>query len=427
MSPQGLLTFEASGISAKSSLTSTAMGNSYNLSEENTKAGDILVSGISPSTPFGLLRKVKTAKKDKDGRFVVETTEANLNEAIAAGKVPEGKYNFEVPVNFTPMKVLPPLKPQSGPATLNRYGNNLYEQGWTRAQGQAGGSELSAQDIPLPSVGACTSQAPGHQNDIIQACSSAQATLLIGLEVGWRWAFIFPYPYIQEFRSGLRFAINQSFSSNLQQVGGKFFNPRSGEFIDPLNPNFVLGTEVWNVSNPIMSGIASPIVFFIGPVPVVIVPSYQITWNVNGTFTIIPPTYSVPFGATFTMGVRYTDGMGWYSINGANTDYFQVVGTAPQFVNNQKLRLQASAKAGITAKAGLYLYGIYGPEAGVTPSAAVTLAADYEIRRVTGNATLSLSAYAGIYGNILGLGLLPSGDFFRWEPSLPYQFLNVPF
>lgn len=62
----------------------------------NLKAGDVLVLGVTPATPEGLLRRVTGVQKNPDGSTTLQTGPASLEDAVEKGSV---SYSKEFTVN----------------------------------------------------------------------------------------------------------------------------------------------------------------------------------------------------------------------------------------------------------------------------------------------------------------------------------------
>ncbi len=105
------------------------------------------------------------------------------------------------------------------------------------------------------------------------------------------------------------------------------------------------------------SQVFTPITFFIGPVPVVVVPQLDVVVGVDGSIKVGIST-SVSHELSMRAGVSYDQAEGWQPISEL-TAHYSYMPLQPT--------LDASLKGYFGARFNLYLYGLAGPYVKVTP------------------------------------------------------------
>jgi alpha-tubulin suppressor-like RCC1 family protein len=284
----------------------------------NLTVGNVLVAGVSPQTPNGLLRTVVSVAHPSVGTYEIGTVDAALSEAFADLSAstsvnplaPTASPLVTSPTagTFVPtvpgVRVKPSPSASAGFSTSITLGLNVSSQS-TNDQGSVAGS-VSGEVELTPSV---TFDASIHTDWIgIPDRASLAFTALLGV----------------------------SASATLSASGTLRHQWKIGE-ID-----------------------SAPIDIQVGPVPVVILPKIPIYLTLSATGTV-----GVTTSASMTFGAKAS----WTSDNPTQLS-IQNLSHAPTATNEPTptVLYQAEASLGLEAKPDVLVYGITGPEIDVSVS-----------------------------------------------------------
>ena len=254
----------------------------------NLKAGDVLVGEPAAAAAVGYLRKVTSITKNKKtGIITVETTQAKLNEAVHEG-VLDAAADLD-PDDVVSVDTLPGVTlvkqraaPQRGPAAGGGYavvdtgdGFDFHESIDVTLDGSAGDDDIGGTGT-IHITGEMKFNAGWNVGIGIEDCLSITLACVDRFE-----AHVGSYLY-----------------SDLQI---------DGEFEGRVQKDFVLSTHYFK-----------PIIFFIGPIPVVLVPVVKAIVGARGDAQL-----KFSFDATVTgemnLGVKWTDpddnGEGWKNVS----------------------------------------------------------------------------------------------------------------
>ncbi|MEP6651563.1 MAG: hypothetical protein ABJA74_16860, partial [Lapillicoccus sp.] len=195
--------------------------------------GDVLVAGVTPTTPFGLLRKA--ASIDRSGAdLVVSTTNASLADTVIQGSLSAGGSGVP-PAASTAAAVRPAAASTQAATTAadcNTSGSLLF-----------GGMTL-----------ACShSFGPGASEWLVQTDASATAAMGVDVSIGWGTP-----PKVQ--------------ATTTLDVSGSTSATIDAHLHADLDQTYPMGKKTW-----------APIDFQLGPIPVVIVPETDAQLHVTGT------------------------------------------------------------------------------------------------------------------------------------------------
>ena len=279
----------------------------------NLKPGDVLVSEPSNAAPSGYLRKVTALRQDGTDT-VLDTTQANLTDAITQGEL---KADFQLTgddllrteglpkgVTLTVNKVPSGgIRPQVGVG--ENYGFNL---------------NFDRTFIPVKEPNA---------TGTIRVNGGVRFNVGYGVDVGIKPCFELPPVCVTSFQASVGFA--QGSNLNI-----------TGDFQGTVGDAVLIGTQYFK-----------PEVFFIGPVPVVLVPKVELYLTAGGEITA-----HVDFAAnesiTAQVGSRWTKDNGWKDISG-----FDIKGNLPPPTFSGSLK----PRVGLQSRASFTLYDVAGPEA----------------------------------------------------------------
>lgn len=252
------------------------------------KVGSVLVGRDSAATPNGLLVKVKSLSGT-----TIQATEATLGDAVA-----QGEFRGEQVLtrgNVRGAQLLPGL--------------SLVQP--SGVQGQA----LTAQALSLQVNH--VQVAPGVYFD-----GNVNLNLDCGAYGGLTYTLFIP--------TGVKFNASCALDQNLALQVSSSVNVS-------VNKEYLLGQLNFN-----------PIIFFIGPVPVVLVPTVSLYLNINGQVSA-QVSYGFDEGFQARAGIAYDDGFKLIKDLSAHATQHPV--TVQGFVK---------AKAALNIKASLLLYGLAG-------------------------------------------------------------------
>jgi hypothetical protein len=282
---------------------------------DNLKAGDVFVSEPSVAAPYGFLRKVSSVTKD-GGEVVVATSEAKLTDAIH-----QGTLNVQDQLQQSQLKQVTPLMEGA-------FG------------GLAEGSVQSSGELePQISFGKGFDFEYGvdaklnldGSGDGVSATGTANFSGRVKFNVGYRVLIDIGFlADLDAFEASLGFEESVNIKVDAK-VKGKV-------------------KKEWEVARFDFDSI----VFFIGPVPVVLVPSAKLKLGLDGDANF---DFDYTFGqiAAFRQGVRWDEDKGWSRID---QNDFKVTHEGPNFKG--KLNLTAYAKVNMR----VLLYSIAGPDVG---------------------------------------------------------------
>lgn len=268
------------------------------------RPGSVLVAGVTSATPNGLLVRVRSVKGT-----TVQASEASLGEALKEGE-------FQLERTFTPNQIqaqnllagVTVVTQSAAPAAArNRNDQNL--------RAQALGFHLAIDHVQL---------APG-----VHADGSIDFNAACGAYGGLTWRRVAGVPV---YPNGVSFdakcGVEQSAQLKLTAGAGL------------------------SISNEVSLGSITlqPIVFAVGPLPVVLVPKISLSVSASGRVSA-NMTFSAAEHFTARVGIRYSSGFEPYKEFSAGA-------------SSELGRLQASvdARASANLKQSLLLYGVVGPQ-----------------------------------------------------------------
>lgn len=285
------------------------------------EVGDVLVGEPSAAAPNGYLRMVTAITKPKRGPIIVETRQATFNETIREGTLDAGA--------------------ELGPDDLDRVetspGVSALEQG-SRVSAAAGFGALDVGDgynfhetIDVTIDGeASGSGVTGHGTIRIQGDVRFNA----GYDIGFGVEDCFdqlPPVCVDRFEAHL----GVDAASNIKVTG---------TFDGHMEKEYVLSTHYFK-----------PIVFFIGPIPVVLVPIVKAIAGATGDARL-EFTFETRMASRLEFGAKWTDpgdgGKGWENLSNDMT---------PTGTGDGDLAASMQLRAYAKADAKLLLYGVVGP------------------------------------------------------------------
>ena len=275
-------------------------------------ADDVVVSAPSAAAPAGYLRKVVSVRVD-GAEVVVETSQANLTDAVEQG-VLQGR------VELGPDHLLRTEYEMEG-VTIEPAPSDAGEELLALGVGESYAFQMNFNHVFVPVSG------PGASGRIT-VNGSIQFNVGYGVHVGISACWEFPFVCVDSFQASVGF----SQSAHLSIVG-----TASG----------LLGAEV-----KIATQYYAPKVFFIGPVPVVVVPSLILYLTAGGQVEA-RVSFEASEAANAQLGARWTDANGWQDISsfGIDADVSPLTFTGV-------IKPRAAAKTAMSLK----LYDIAGPE-----------------------------------------------------------------
>ena len=281
----------------------------------NLKANDVLVSEPSSVTPNGYLRKVVSVRTEGSG-VVLETTQANLTDAVSQG-------TLEANGNLTTNDVK---------STKVFFKGVTIGAGGTRIHPRAGIGENFNFKVSFNQVFMPLTDPEGNAKGQIAVDGVIEYNAGYGVHVGIEACFDLPPVCVNSVEAKVGF--DQQASLHI-----------SGDVQGQLGKEIKVGEQFFK-----------PITFFIGPVPVVIVPHVDIFLSVNGQVTATFD-FKASENAIAQLGARWTPGDGWKNISDFD---FAVDAPAPTLMGTLKPR------AGARSSFSFLLYGLVGPEASLT-------------------------------------------------------------
>lgn len=281
---------------------------------QNLEPGDVLVSEPAAAAPGGLLRKMESVRRE-GGEVVVETTQANLTDAITQGQLTaQGDLKAEQVVS----------------ALGNLPGVTASFRGDTAGMPHVGTGDgyefhVGFDEVALD-IGA------GDVNVAVVLNGELYFNAGWKIDLGIEPCLEVPPVCVDRFEAyvGVTERLKVSFS---------------GEANAKLTKEVSVATYYFK-----------PLVFFIGPVPVVVVPSIEVFVGAEGSVSL-RFAYGLTEEANAVVGAKWTDDGGWQDITGfgvslAQQDSFQVDATM-------------GAHAYARAVASLKFYDVAGPALGL--------------------------------------------------------------
>lgn len=288
---------------------------------EALKAGDVLVSEASSAAPFGLLKKVIAVRAEGE-RIIVETTDALITEAVHQGS---GSVSRE-------------LKPEDIRST------QIFQEGVT-FEGFDASSQISARSHGLMSMAPSALLRPAgltyRFNTDLGTGGQVQVT---------GTATINP---IMDF--GLNISCDEVVNTFLGRVCKEIpdLNVLAKVGVQE-NANLVIkgaSSYTFKEDYQIARHEFSPITFFLGPVPVVLVPVLKIYLKGDGSLTA-KFDYVVDQNLTLAAGFKYNSDNGFEDLSEYKSGFKQ---TGPTFSG----ALDVRAMMGVQFE--IMLYGAIGP------------------------------------------------------------------
>lgn len=281
---------------------------------QDLEPGDVLVSEPAAAAPGGLLRKVESVRRE-GGEVVVETTQANLTDAVTQGQLTaQGDLKAEQVVS----------------ALGNLPGVTASFRGDTAGMPHVGTGDgyefhVGFDEVALD-IGA------GDVNVAVVLNGELYFNAGWKIDLGIEPCLEVPPVCVDRFEAyvGVTERLKVSFS---------------GEANAKLTKEVSVATYYFK-----------PLVFFIGPVPVVVVPSIEVFVGAEGSVSL-RFAYGLTEEANARVGAKWTDDGGWQDITGfgvslAQQDSFQVDATM-------------GAHAYARAVASLKFYDVAGPALGL--------------------------------------------------------------
>ncbi|WP_407571744.1 hypothetical protein [Deinococcus altitudinis] len=279
----------------------------------NLKSGDVLASEPTNAAPSGYLRKVTGIRQD-GAQTILDTTQANLTDAIA-----QGELNTDFQLNGDDLLRTEGL-PQGATLTVNTVpAGNLKPQAGI---GEQYSFTLNFDHTFVPISGP-------NATGTIRVEGGVAFNVGYGVNVGIKPCFELPPICVHSFQASVGFSQN----SHLNIVG---------DFQGAVGDSVLVGTQYFK-----------PKIFFIGPVPVVLVPKVELYLTAGGEVTA-HVEFAASESVTAQIGARWTKGNGWKDISGFGIDGTL---TPPKFTGSLKPRV------GVQSRASFTLYDVAGPEA----------------------------------------------------------------
>ena len=262
---------------------------------QNLQPNSVLVGEPSSAAPYGYLRKIKSIT-NSNGQTILETTQANLTDAIS-----KGSLNANGTLKPTQLHTAKALRAGVTP----RFGNGFDY-------------EVSVHTVYIP-------DSPGKGEVHIDGFVRFNLGYHVGLDISG--CFDIPPVCLDKFEASAGFD---------QQCDLKI----TGNLETPLKKDIDLAEYAFD-----------PIIFFIGPVPVVIVPKVTLSAGIDGQASV-QFSYSANERATLQVGARWTDGHGWENISDKTFNYFP---------GKPEVQGKVNIKAAVSMEGQLLLYDVAGP------------------------------------------------------------------
>ncbi|HUF05325.1 MAG TPA: hypothetical protein VMM38_14270 [Aridibacter sp.] len=281
---------------------------------KNLKVNDVLVSKPSAAAPYGYLRRITSVRK-VNGTYVLETVQASLNEAITRGEVDASG----------------PLEADDGGEAADNSFRTLdaFDEPVPAQFGEGFVFEKSFDETFVFDGSDGDIQGSGEVN--VKGFVRFQAGYDIGLGVE---ACFDQLPPVCVDRFEARLGANQYSKIEID-----------GEFNGSITKEKVVHTKIFK-----------PIVIFIGPFPIVLVPVVDIVVGLDGQ-AHVNFRFAAELSEQLVAGAKWTDpgdgGIGWENVSSFNTPQGRVL------ESNLTFDMQLVGYGKGVAK--LLLYGVAGP------------------------------------------------------------------
>jgi hypothetical protein len=264
-------------------------------------AGDVLVSGIGPATPNGLLRRV-TSVQSIGGNTVAATTEATIQDAISRGRM---AVHTELTQGQGPQDIQAQETSQ-GDVT----GIGLLDDQTDKAISEEPGWAVSA----------------GCKGTTTMPSPTAHLSVSPYVDFTWSWGWLPPSLNEVDFSAG----IQEQASISVQAEAGVSCNATGSHEVVSLDS----------------------LTFMVGPVPVVVSPSLDFVTALDGSFQT-SASVAITQSAECHVGFTWQGGKGFHPIAGCSNS----------FPTKTSAELQASAEASMGPKLEFDFYGgvVQGP------------------------------------------------------------------
>ncbi|WP_344983022.1 hypothetical protein [Deinococcus rubellus] len=269
--------------------------------------GDVLVSEPSAAAPSGYLRKVQSVSQDS-GAVVLGTTQASLTDAITEGQL---NANFQLSGDDL-------LRTEGLPKGVTVTANPANS---LKAQDGVGTNYNFSMNFDKTFVPIKGPNATGT----IRVDGGVNFNVGYGVDVG---IHVFSSPHLT-FQASVGFA--QSSHLNI-----------TGDFQGVAGDTVLIGTQYFK-----------PETFFVGFVPVVLVPKVELYLTAGGEITA-HVNFAASESVTAQVGARWTSSDGWKNISG-----FGITGSLPPPTFSGSLK----PRVGMQSVASFTLWDIAGPEA----------------------------------------------------------------
>lgn len=281
---------------------------------ERVEIGDVLVSQPTEAAPAGYLRKVQAVEAE-GGQIVIETTQANLTDAVTQGEI-------KASGDFEPEQVLDTAAHLPGvTAGVRRATDDLPEVGVGDGYNFHLGFDEVALDI-------------GEGDVQIKIVLNGEVYFNAGwsIDLGIEPCLEIPPVCVDRFEA--KVGIEERLRVSI-----------AGEARASLTKEISVATYYFK-----------PLVFFIGPVPVVVVPSIEVFVGAEGSVSL-RFSYGLTETASAVMGAKWTDDGGWQDI----TDFGIDLAAQDSFDIEATMKARAYARA----VASLKFYDVAGPALGL--------------------------------------------------------------
>lgn len=305
--------------------------------------GNLMVSPPGPNAPYGYLQKVKKITTSGD-QVTVETEAASLDEALIEGQFQqEGILN---PSDLSAMSLRQGVTPRG------------HKPGQIGPQAESFGFDINTVLFDADDNSSTT-------NDQVRLKGNFNLSVDNGLSYNLKWKKVLGVPiYPKGIYVRMAYGFKQSASVSVEA---------------DLNVNFEKEVELAKYT-------FSPITFFIGPVPVVLVPTVRITADMKGNISA-----KMSFGASESVsavaGFEYNDGFKNISdFSHSFNKYADISGVKGQ------------GEAGLNIQGEILLYGLVGPYARVRGNVVLDAAIP---RDPVWTLQAGLKGYVGIHADLL--------------------------
>lgn len=350
---------------------------------KNLRANDVLVSKPGPAAPYGYLRKIRSVTKVQ-GMYVLETVQASINEAVTRGEV-DASGPIEANESTAALDASFRTLSEFDSALPTQFGEGfVFEKSFDET------FEFDGHDVDIQ----------GNGRARVKGYVRFQAGYDIGLGVEECFDEI-PPVCVDRFEA--RMGANQYSRIDVD-----------GTFDGSIRKEKILDTKFFR-----------PIVIFIGPFPIVLVPVVDIVVGLNGD-AHVEFRFAAELSEQLVAGAKWTDpgdgGVGWQNVSNFETPQGRVIDS------DLSLDMQLIGYGKGVAK--LLFYGVAGP--GFAGRAGM------KIRVQTGNKPLwSIYGHLGAevlfqvnFGGLLKLSefrrTILNEDFFLAESAnSPPVFSNV--